>query len=90
VCPDFILRLERQTVTFVHLEVMRWDQHVARAIGRCLDWLAALHGPLYAFTVAPHGADWNKWRNFVSHYGFRFHRTVSYDGVRHSIYVRER
>ena len=77
-------------LTLIHCEVYRWDHHVARAIGRCVDMLVELHGTLWAFTVAPHGGDWQKWRNFVCHYGFRFYATVTYDGERFSFYVRKR
>ena len=51
----------------------------------------ALHGgPIFATSHEPHGSDYAKWRKFVIHFGFRFFATASVDGVRHSVYVRER
>lgn len=81
---------EAEGIRFLHCDVFDWHQRTARAIGRDVDLLAELYGPLYAFTVAPHGGDYAKWRNFVCHYGFQFFGTVTHEGVRHSVYVRER
>jgi hypothetical protein len=57
-----------------------------------MDAVMALHGgPIFATSHEPHNDDYDKWRKFVLLYGFRFFATVTTgDGVRHSVYMRER
>lgn len=86
-----MILLEReQGLTFVHCGVMRWNAHVARAMAHCMDVLTDLHAPLYTFAEAPHAGDREKWRKFVCHFGFKFFATITHDGWRHSVYVRNK
>lgn len=76
----------------MHCTVHRWTPAVARAGRADLDRIYEMHGgPLYVTAHDPHGGDFEKWRKFVVHFGFRFATTVTTaDGVRHSIYMRDR
>jgi hypothetical protein len=76
----------------VHCTVIRWTPTVARALGADMDTLMSLHGgPILATSHEPHGGDYDKWRKFVLLYGFKFFATATTeDGVRHSVYMRER
>jgi hypothetical protein len=90
--PDYTISLEQDSGrTFLHCEVRRWTAPVARAFRADVDAVMGLHGgPIYAASLNPHGGDHAKWRRFVTRHGFRFHASVTFGAVRHSIYVRNR